>query len=141
MKLKKIRMTLATGLVALWGMALLRAQSSGGFRFRGVLARVVVPNNATLNKNAIFCMDNPSDSGIQIRVFTILGSEVANFDAGFGLPLPPGSGCPADSILPGHARYATWDGTSNGSVVHSGVYVYQVKAEGLTFTGTLLVVR
>jgi len=142
MKNKKIRMALATGILAFWGLAILRAQTSGGFHFRGLLNRLVVPKNVGLNSAAVFCFDNPSDSGVSIKIFSLTGSQVASPQAGGGMP-SAGSLCPQDSnnFVPGSARYATWDGTSNGSIVHSGVYVYQIQAEGLTYTGTLVVVR
>jgi hypothetical protein len=56
---------------------------------------------------------------------------------------PVGAGavaCPA-GILPGSAQYVYWDGKAAGAAVHSGIYVYQIKAEGRSFTGTLVVVR
>lgn len=142
MKNKKMRMTLATGIMVVWGLAILSAQTSGGFRFRGLLSRVIVPKNAGLNNLAFFCFDNPSDSGVSIKIFSLTGAQVASPQAGGGMP-SAGSLCPQDSnnFVPNSARYATWDGTSNGSIVHSGVYVYQVQAEGLTYTGTLVVVR
>lgn len=143
MKNKTMRMALATGILALWGFAMLRAQTAGGFRFRGLLSRLVVPRNVGLNNAAVFCFDNPSDSGISIKIFSLGGSQVASPQAGGGISDPAGSLCPQDAnnFVPGSARYATWDGTANGSIVHSGVYVYQVQAEGLTYTGTLVVVR
>ena len=127
-------------MLALAGWALLHAQN-GGFRFRGVLTRVITPNGDGKNDSAVFCVDNPSDSGIDARIFSLLGRDVADLQAGTGLTLPPGSLCPTDSPVAGGARYLTWDGRSNGSVVHSGVYVYQIKAEGQTVGGTLVVVR
>jgi hypothetical protein len=147
MKNKTMRMALATGILAFWGLAILRAQTAGGFRFRGLLNRLVVPKNAGLNNAAVFCFDNPSDSGVSIKIFSLAGAQVANPQVGGGLAdsTTPGNSslCPLDSnnFVPGSARYGTWDGTSNGSIVHSGVYVYQIQAEGLTYTGTLVVVR
>jgi hypothetical protein len=37
--------------------------------------------------------------------------------------------------------YLSWDGRSNGVVVHSGIYVYRITAEQKSYTGTILVVR
>ena len=52
---------------------------SGTFRFFGPLSRIITPNG-DLNKNngtAIFCFDNPADSGVAGNVFSLLGSAVA----------------------------------------------------------------
>ena len=35
----------------------------------------------------------------------------------------------------------TWDGKADGTTVRSGVYIYKVRAEETTFTGSILVVR
>ncbi|MFA6004506.1 MAG: hypothetical protein WC881_10610, partial [Elusimicrobiota bacterium] len=72
-----------------------------------------------------------------VQIFTLFGSHVAD------LPVrqaAAGTGCPAGS-LPGSSQYQRWDGRSGGNVVSSGVYIYQARAEGLAFKGTLLVVR
>lgn len=124
-------------LVVVLGLSLSFAQS-GGFRFRGLLSRIVTPNGDSLNDTAIFCLDNPSDSGVEGRIFSLFGSEVAEL----GAPLSAAAtSCPQDSVIPGGARLLRWDGRSHGSVVHSGIYVYRIKAEGMTFSGTLVVVR
>ena len=34
-----------------------------------------------------------------------------------------------------------WDGKANGRAVDSGVYIYQIRAEGKGFNGTVVVVR
>jgi hypothetical protein len=122
--------------VTLGAWTLLLAQSAG-FHFRGPLSRVITPNGDHINDVAIFCVDNPGRSGVEGRIFTLLGTDVATLGpsadaAGTGCP-PPFSGIGGE--------FLSWDGRSNGSVVHSGVYVYQIRAEGLTFTGSLVVVR
>lgn len=114
------------------GLGLARAQG-GGFRFDGLLNRVVTPNNDGLNDKAVFCFDNFADSDVEGRIYTLGGSEVARLErvaAAFGA-------CPAGSLR----QHMLWDGRQNGSLVSGGVYIYQIKAEGLTFTGALLVVR
>jgi hypothetical protein len=115
------------------------AQSGAGFRFFGPLSRIITPNgNASKNNGtAIFCFDNPADSGVSGNIFSLLGSAVANM--GPAMTNPNNSGCPVGVLGPG--GYLTWDGTSNGAVVRSGVYVYRVSAEQHSYTGTILVVR
>ena len=34
-----------------------------------------------------------------------------------------------------------WDGKSGGSAVSGGVYIYQLKGEGTSFNGTLVVIK
>ena len=109
----------------------------GGFRFDGPLGRLITPNGDTRNDEFFLCFGNPSDSEVETRIFTIWGSEVARVSR---IRHINNTSCPALNSGAG-AQHARWDGRSSGSVVKSGVYVYQVKAEGRTYTGTLLVVR
>ena len=44
---------------------------------------------------------------------------------------PPSSGVARPEAV-------TWDGKSNGTTVRSGVYLYQLKSEGTTVTGTVV---
>lgn len=129
---KSARVGMIAAAAALAGLGLLRAQG-GGFRFDGVLSRVVTPNNDGLNDRAVFCFDNFSDSDVEGRIYTLAGAEVARLER---LRAPLGA-CPAGFLR----QHMVWDGRQNGSLVSGGVYVYQIKAEGLTFTGALLVVR
>lgn len=104
------------------------------FRYFGPLSRVVTPNGDGRNDLAIFCFDNPADSDVSGRVYTLLGSAVATMS----LPRDPAAaGCPA-GFKP---QSMTWDGRGDGGVVRSGVYVYRLTAEQKTYSGTLIVVR
>jgi hypothetical protein len=121
------------------------AQSSS-FRFFGPLSRVITPNGNSLKPNgtAIFCFDNPAGSGVSGNVYSLLGSAVSAM--GPASPNPAGSGCPLGVYDTSGQQgvsggYVTWDGTSNGAVVHSGVYVYRVTSEQKSYTGTIIVVR
>jgi hypothetical protein len=113
------------------------------FRFFGPISRIITPNGdaAKNNGTAIFCFDNPAGSGVSGSVFTLLGSAVASM--GPETANPSGSGCPAGTLGPlgSNGEYISWDGRSNGTVVHSGVYVYRVTAEQKSYTGTIIVVR
>ena len=113
------------------------AYADGGFRFFGPLRRLITPNGDQANNIAIFCFDNPSDSGVSGTVYSLLGSHVA----GMAAATPALAGCPQTSGVVFKAQSMTWDGRASGVVVRSGVYIYQVRAEGVNFTGTLLVVR
>lgn len=103
---------------------------AGGFRFDGPLSRVITPNGDNRNDVAIFCFGNPSDSDVEGRIYTLRGSEVARMSKAGNL-----AGCPGGGLNP---QSMTWDPRTG---VASGVYVYQLRSEGLVFTGTLLVVR
>jgi hypothetical protein len=117
------------------------AQSGATFRFFGPLSRIVTPNGDGKNDLAIFCFDNPADSGVSGKIYTLLGSEVSTVlftdsPANVGMP-----GCNQPGALVNSVQFATWDGRSNGSVVRSGIYVYRLTAEQHNYTGTLIVVR
>ena len=116
------------------------AQSGSTFRFFGPLSRVITPNGDSSKNNgtAIFCFDNPADSGVSGNIFSLLGGAVATL--GPSTPNPTGSGCPTGS-LGSLGEYLSWDGRSNGIVVRSGVYVYRIAAEQHSYTGTIIVVR
>ncbi|HXT00707.1 MAG TPA: hypothetical protein VN915_08545 [Elusimicrobiota bacterium] len=113
------------------------------FRFFGPLSRIITPNGDAGKNNgtAIFCFDNPAGSGVSGNIFSLLGSAVATM--GPETANPAGSACPAGSPGPlgANGEYMTWDGRSNGAVVHSGIYVYRVTAEQKSYTGTIIVVR
>jgi hypothetical protein len=134
MKMKITAAAFAAGLLALAGASRIQAQG-GGFRFFGPLSRVITPNGDRINDRFFVCFDNFSDSGVSGRIYTLLGAEVASMtQAAAG---GAGTGCTA-GIVP---QFSFWDGTSNGSRVRSGIYVYRIEAEGKTYAGTLLVVR
>lgn len=102
----------------------------GGFRFDGPLGRVITPNGDNRNDVAIFCFGNPSDSDVEGRIYSLRGAEVARLSRAATV-----AGCAGGGL---NLQSMTWD--PRGGVT-SGVYVYQVRSEALTFTGTLLVVR
>ena len=117
--------------------AIVAAQSSGGFRFDGPLSRVISPNGDGLNDVAVVCFDNPSDSDVVGEVYNLAGGKVATMQARRGAG---GTSCPAGNPSVPNEQHVDWDPRSQGGV-RGGVYVYQIKAEGLTFTGTFLVVK
>ena len=120
------------------GWALLAAQAFGGFRFDGPLSRVITPNGDGINDIAVICFDNPSDSDVAGKVYTLWGAQVADL-----LPRQSATAtsCPAgNSRVPGKTQHMDWDPRSQGQR-RGGVYVYRVQAEGMTFVGTLMVVK
>jgi hypothetical protein len=127
----------AAGLLALLGLGFSRAQS-GGVVFYGPLSRVITPNGDGINDRAFFCFENPQVSDISGKIYTLLGSEVASVSAAVNRTPAIGAACPASII---QAQFTTWDGTSGGVRVRSGLYVYRITVEDQVFSGTLLVVR
>lgn len=87
-------------------------------------SRVITPNGDGRNDLAIFIFDNPKDSAYSGKIFDISGAFVADMTEG-----------------PSVKKSLQWDGKAGGRPVASGAYVYQIKAEGKTFNGTLLVIR
>ena len=125
---------LAAAILVLTSFAALRAQSS--FVFYGPIARIITPDTS-VNNIAFFCFENPADSGVSGKIYSLTGSFIADM-AG---PSPSGgTGCPQPSGGLNY-QYLTWDGTMNGRQVMSGVYLYEITAEGRSYTGTVVVVR
>ena len=122
---------------ALLTAAVLLAQTAGGFRFDGPLSRVITPNGDGINDAAVFCFDNPSDSDVSGTIYTLLGREVASLEAPKQVSGTSGASCPSTGSF--NEQHSDWDPRAQGAVT-SGVYVYQVRAEGRSFSGTLVVV-
>ncbi len=130
---KMITAALAAALLALLGVAQIRAQN-GGFRFFGPLSRVVTPNGDGVNDRFFLCFDNFSDSGVTGRIYTLLGAEVASMGAKVS---SVGTACAGGSL----PQLISWDGRTTEGTVRGGIYVYRIEAEGRTYAGTFLVVR
>ena len=92
--------------------------------------KILVPESA-IPGNAVFTLlfDNPAaDIVTQAKVYDLNGSEVADLTDTTGA----GSNPPR----------LTWDGRDkNGSIVRSGVYIYQVQAGNSLVNGTVVVAR
>ena len=134
---RNVEILVAAGILLLAMLAF--AWADGGFRFFGPLRRIITPNSDAYNPAAVFCFDNPAGSAVEGKIFSLLGSQVADFGSQATSAGPGAAGCPLGIFSQTYSL--SWDGKANGSVVHSGVYIYQVRAEGANFTGTLLVVR
>jgi hypothetical protein len=131
-----MRAALAAGMAAL-GFAFSHAQTDQ-VRYYGPLSRVITPNGDGINDLVYFCFENPADSEISGKIYTLLGTEVASIGPKRNRSVGAGQGCPASII---QAQFTTWDGTAGNVRVRSGVYVYRITSEGRVFTGTLLVAR
>lgn len=126
----------AAGL-ALLSLAFAHAQT-GLVTFYGPLSRVITPNGDGINDFIFFCFENPQDSDISGKIYTVLGTEVASIGPRNNRTGAAVVGCPASII---RAQYSTWNGLADNTRVGSGVYVYRIKSEDQVFAGTVIVVR
>lgn len=94
------------------------------FDVSNVSAKVITPNDDGLNDVFIVTYD-PGPRGIlpDGRIYDMRGAYVASMRPG---------------LVP---NTLTWDGRMNGAVVTGGVYVYQIKGDGKTFNGTIVIAR
>lgn len=99
-------------------------QNSAVFDLSNLSSRVITPNGDGLNDVLIFTYDpGPNNVLPTGTVYDMRGAYVA-------------------TMLPGLVpNTLTWDGKMNGRAVASGVYVYQVKGDGKTFNGTIVVAK
>jgi hypothetical protein len=135
--LKTARTVIVAAGLALLGFALSHAQS-GLVTFYGPLSRIVTPNGDGLNDLIFFCFENPQDSDISGKIYTLLGTEVSSTGPRSNRTALLGAGCPASVI---RAQYSTWNGMAGNERISSGVYVYRIKSEDQVFSGTVIVVR
>jgi hypothetical protein len=140
---------IGAGVALMLGLTLetgrLHAQATG-FSFRGALVRVLTPNGDGRNDRAILCFENPKDSAVSGTVFDVRGQEVGGMvhiqDPGAAdatVNNCRGQFPPSGALA--QAEALTWDGLSAGRRVTAGVYIYQIKSEDATVTGTIVVVR
>lgn len=99
---------------------------TGGVSFdvKQMSNKVITPNGDGLNDYVTFTLDNPRDSAYSGKIYDLTGAFVADMRPGRQV---------ADTL--------EWDGRAGGAAVPRGVYVYQIKAEGKTFNGTIVVIR
>jgi hypothetical protein len=105
------------------------ARTAGAnFDLSGLTNKAITPNNPNgLNSKVTFIYDNPQDSAVSGKIFDIRGTAVSDMTAG--------------PVMSGSSGSLQWDGRSNGRVVPGGIYIYQIQAEGKTWTGTVVVIR
>jgi hypothetical protein len=79
------------------------------------------------NPNTEIRFDLPEAVNVQLRIFNILGQEVTTL---------------VDELKPAGAYHLTWDSkNTTGSVVASGVYVYQLKAGNFVDQKKMVLIR
>ncbi|MBI2119906.1 MAG: T9SS type A sorting domain-containing protein [Elusimicrobia bacterium] len=92
--------------------------------------KIFTPNGDGVNDEIILFLENPKESTIsQAKIYDIGGAEVADFEQGF---VANNQGIVS----------LTWNGRDHsGVIVRSGIYIYQVQAEGKVINGTIVVAR
>ncbi|MBI4425935.1 MAG: gliding motility-associated C-terminal domain-containing protein, partial [Elusimicrobia bacterium] len=89
----------------------------------GLSNRTLTPNGDGFNDSVVVVFNNPRDSKVTGKVYDLRGKLVA--------PMTPG---PVANSL-------KWNGQADGQTAATGVYIYQLEAEGTVYNGTVLVVR
>ena len=100
------------------------------FSLRETPRRIITPDsNAGGNAVFVLLFDNPAaDIVTQAKIYDLNGSEVADFTDITGTGSNP--------------TRLVWDGRDrSGSIVRSGVYIYQVQAGNSLTNGTIVVAR
>ncbi len=105
--------------------SLYRTTSSPVFDISNISSRIITPTSGGLNSVLIFTYDpGPNNVSVSGKIFDVRGDFVANMQSGPG------------------GNQLQWNGqSSNGAVVASGVYIYQIKGGGKIFNGTVVVAR
>lgn len=89
---------------------------------------IITPNGDGFNDGAFFILENPNAVSVQGTVWDLSGRRVASLALGS----PSGAG----------STTLTWNGKDDaGAAVSAGLYVYEIKGEGKSFTGSLTVAR
>ncbi len=117
-----------TGLPGTYQVRTFQAPSELTLDKANVFPRIFTPNGDGINDIVLFVVENPKDSSIDGKIYDIGGNEVATLaPAGVGAPTP-------DTLM--------WNGRDrDGRLVRSGVYIYRIKGEGKSFTGTVVVAK
>jgi gliding motility-associated-like protein len=93
-----------------------------GFSFQSVTNRMITPNGDQKNDTFVVNFSNPAFSEVTGTVYDIRGHWVADMTALSSTQLQ-------------------WDGRSDGNTVPTGVYLYVIRSEGISFRGAVVVVR
>ncbi len=116
-------MTLNTVYLGSYQLRAVERVQAFSFDTAGISNRLITPNGDGKNDAVVFTFDNPRDSSVTGKILDLKGARVADMSAG-----------PVSNSL-------MWDGRSQGNVVASGVYIYQLEAEGKILNGTVAVIK
>ena len=105
--------------------SLYRTTSSPVFDISNISGRIITPTSGGLNSVLIFTYDpGPNNVSVSGKIFDVRGDFVADMQNGPG------------------GNQLQWNGhASNGAVVASGVYIYQIQGGKKIFNGTVVVAR
>lgn len=93
-----------------------------------VFPQIFSPNGDGINDLIYFVIQNPKQSTVSGKIIDMGGADV-------GVLRTAGAGAPTEDTL-------MWDGRdSSGHIVPPGVYMYEIKGEGKTITGTMVIAR
>jgi hypothetical protein len=116
--------TVQTPNLGIFQIRYLQRSSGAVFDISNLSGRVITPNGDGKNDTLIFGYDpGPDNVAATGRIYDLKGAFVADMTPG---PVP---------------NTLTWDGRMNGRYVASGVYAYEIKGGGKTFSGTIVVAR
>ena len=94
----------------------------------GPIPKIFTPNSDGLNDIAMWTFDNPNEYAPSGEIFDLRGRKIADMKIG--------------SDLSGKSGTLEWDGkTSGGKWSAPGVYIWQIKAGGNVYNGTVVVAR
>ncbi len=105
--------------------SLYRTTSSPVFDISNISGRIITPTSGGLNSVLIFTYDpGPNNVSVSGKIFDVRGDFIADMQNGPG------------------GNQLQWNGhASNGAVVASGVYIYQIQGGKKIFNGTVVVAR
>jgi len=94
----------------------------------GPIPKIFTPNGDGLNDECYFFYDNPNGFAPSGEVFDIRGRKVADMKLG--------------SMSSSVSGSLVWEGkTNSGKYAAPGLYIWQIKAEGRVYNGTVVVAR
>ena len=104
-----------------------------GLAFIGVSNRIITPNSDGKNDTAEFLFSNDGHENVTGTIFNVRGAQVSGMTAN----------CVDNGVSPGVFPWTClqWDGRSGGNIVPSGVYIYQISAQGWSYSGTVVVIK
>ncbi len=117
-------LSLETKYLGIYQLRLVERAEGFGFDQAGVSNRFVTPNGDGKNDTVVFSYDNPRDVSVRARILDLRGRVVVS-------ELPQGP----------VTNSRVWDGRGAGIPVPSGVYLYQLEAEGRVYSGSIVILK
>jgi hypothetical protein len=119
-------LSVATSNMGIYQIRAISAPSGFQLTQNSPYPRLITPN-APDNNRVFFFFSNPSGETVSGTIYDLRGARIRDLAVNAQSPTP---------------NCLVWDGKSNnGSVVHSGVYLYRINAGKESVTGTVVVAR